>query len=206
MARVIRVAVIDDHPVTSAGVVAALSGADDIEIVGQAGSIGEINALVEATAPAVLLCDVQLGNERALHVPSMLAQPAPAVLFFSGYDYPSFTRAALDAGAAGYVLKSAPFEELLAAIRAVAKGGTAWESRHLQAARKAPRMPSERELEVLTLVAAGRSNAEIGSQLAIEERTVESHLRRLFVRYGASSRTELTAYSVRNGWVDLSGS
>jgi DNA-binding NarL/FixJ family response regulator len=201
----IKVAVVDDHPVASAGVVAALAEESDIEIVGRAASIGEIKALVEATAPDILLCDIQLGSERALHVPAMLAGPAPAVLFFTAYDYPSFMRAALDAGAAGYVLKSAPLEELVAAIHAVAAGGTAWESRRLRAAHKAPRMPSDREMEVLTLVAAGRSNAEIGSELGIEERTVESHLRRLFDRYGASSRTELAAYCVRNGWIDLSG-
>ncbi len=205
MARVIKVAIVDDHPVTSAGVAATLAEAGDIEIVGRAGAIGEIQGLVESAAPDILLCDIQLGDDRALGVPSMLAQPAPAVIFFTAYDYPSFMRTALDGGASGYVLKSAPPEELVAAIRAVAAGGTAWESRHLRAAHKAPRMPSDREMEVLALVAAGRSNAEIGSQLGIEERTVESHLRRLFDRYGASSRTELSAYCVRNGWIDLNG-
>ena len=205
MAGMIRVAVIDDHPVASAGVVAALAEAGDIEIVGRAAALDEIKGLVETTSPDVLLCDVQLGRERALRVPSMLTPPAPSVLFFTAYDYPSFIRSALDGGASGYVLKSAPLEELVAAIYAVARGGTAWDSRHLRDAHRAPRMPSEREMQVLASMAAGRSNAEIGTQLGIEERSVESHLRRLFNRYGVDSRTELAAFCVRNGWLDLRG-
>jgi DNA-binding NarL/FixJ family response regulator len=203
VARLIRVAILDDHPVAAAGVAGALVEAGDIEIVGRASSVGEVTGLVQATTPDVLLCDVQVGRERALRVPALLGPPPPAVLFFTSYDYPSFVRSALDAGAAGYVLKSVPLEELVAAIRAVAGGGSAWDAQHLRQAHLAPRTPSDRELEVVALVAAGRSNAEIGAQLGVDERTVESHLRRLFNRYGVNSRTELSAFCVRNGWIDL---
>lgn len=203
MARMIKVALVDDHPVATAGIAAALSEAGDIEIVGRASSLDDVSRLVSETAPDVLLCDIQVGRERALHVPELLGPPPPAVLFFTGYDYPSFVRAALDGGAAGYVLKSAPLEELLVAIRAVAGGGSHWDARHLRQARGAPRMPSDRELEVVVLVGAGRSNAEIGARLGIDERTVESHLRRLYDRYGVGSRTELSAFCVRSGWLDL---
>jgi DNA-binding NarL/FixJ family response regulator len=201
---VIRVMVVDDHPVAAAGVIAALAEAVDIEIAGVARTLAEVRPVVDAARPDVILCDIQLGTERALDLPSQLASPAPPVIFFTSYDYPSFVRAALDAGAAGFVVKSAPLAEIVAAIRSVAAGGTAYDSAHLRSARKAPRMPSGRELQVISLVARGSTNAEIGTLLGIDERTVESHLRRLFDRYGADSRTELTAYSVRAGWIDLS--
>jgi DNA-binding NarL/FixJ family response regulator len=204
VAWVIRLVVVDDHPVAAAGVMAALADAGDIETVGVARTLAEVGPVVEAARPDVILCDIQLGSERTLDLPRRLAPPAPPIIFFTSYDYPSFVRAALDSGAAGFVVKSAPLGEIVAAIRSVAAGGTAYDSLHLRNARKAPRMPSSRELQVISRVAAGSSNAEIGDALGIDERTVESHLRRLFDRYGADSRTELITYSVRAGWIDLS--
>ncbi len=200
----IRLFVVDDHPVAAAGVVAALEDAGDIEVAGTALTLAEAKSLIEATRPDVILCDIQLGNERAIDLPRQLSAPAPPIIFFTSFDYPSFVRAALDRGAAGFILKSAPLAEIVAAVRSVAAGGTAYDSDHLRKARKAPRMPSDRELEVISLVAAGNSNFQIGAALGIEERTVESHLRRMFDRYGADSRTELIAYSARAGWIDLS--
>jgi DNA-binding NarL/FixJ family response regulator len=203
MASVIRLVVVDDHPVVAAGLLAALTSAGDIEIAGAAATVAEARSVVSSVRPDVVLCDIQLGSERVLDIADHLAAPAPPIVFFTSYDYPSYVRAALDAGAAGYVLKTAPLAEIVSAIRAVAGGGTAYTSRHLRNARVAPRMPSGRELQVISLVARGSSNAEIGAALGIDERTVESHLRRLFDRYGADSRTELSTYSVRQGWIDL---
>ena len=200
----IRLVVVDDHPVSSAGVVAALTDAGDIEVAGMARTLDEIESVVAAARPDVILCDIQLGADRAIDLPRRLAQPAPPVIFFTSYDYPSFVRAALDNGAAGFLVKTAPLTEIVAAIRAVAGGGTAYGSRHLRDARNAEKMPSSRELEVISMVAAGSSNAEIGTALGIDERTVESHLRRLFDRYGTDSRTELITHCVRAGWIDLS--
>jgi DNA-binding NarL/FixJ family response regulator len=196
--------VVDDHPMTAAGVVAAIEEAGDIQVVGVATTLAEIAPTVEAAHPDVILCDIQLGNDRVIDLPRRLTAPAPPVIFFTSYDYPSFVRAALDAGAAGFVVKTAPVTEVVAAIRSVASGGTAYDSRHLRDASRAQRMPSKRELEVIALVAGGSSNAEIGTALGIDERTVESHLRRLFDRYGSDSRTELITFSVRAGWIDLS--
>ncbi len=200
----IRVMVVDDHPVASAGVVEALVKTGDIEVVGVAAALAEVEAMIATTCPDVILCDVQLGPERALDLPRKLQPPAPPVVFFTGYDYPSYVRAAMDAGAAGYLLKTAPLAEIVAAIRWVATGGSAYATRDLRGARAAPRMPSAREREVMALVAAGRTNAEIGATLGLSERTVESHLRRLFGRYGVESRLELTTFAMRLGWLDLS--
>ena len=200
----IRLMVVDDHPVSAAGVVAAITAGGDIEVTGMASTLGEIEAVVAEARPDVILCDIQLGPDRTIELPRRLPQPAPPIIFFTSYDYPSFVRAALDNGAAGFVLKTAPLGEIVAAIRSVAGGGTAYGSRHLKDAHKAERMPSARELQVISLVAAGRSNAEIGAGLKIDERTVESHLRRLFDRYDADSRTELITHCLRAGWIDLS--
>jgi DNA-binding NarL/FixJ family response regulator len=200
----IRLMVVDDHPVSSAGVAAALVESGGIEIVGIARSLAEIQPVVFETRPDVILCDIQLGNERALDVPRRLAEPAPPVVFFTSFDYPAYIRAALDAGAAGYLVKTAPLGDIVSAIRTVAAGGTAYAAVDLRQARGAPREPSNRELQVLRLVAVGRSNADIGAELAIDERTVESHMRRLFDRYGVDSRTELVAFCARAGWVDMS--
>jgi DNA-binding NarL/FixJ family response regulator len=91
--------------------------------------------------------------------------------------------------------------EILEAVRTVAGGGTAFSASMLRAIRSAPRRPSDREIEVLALVCAGASNDEVGAQLGVTEKTVESHLRRLFDRYGVLSRTELAVLSLREGWV-----
>jgi DNA-binding NarL/FixJ family response regulator len=200
----IRVLIVDDHPVTSAGVASALSDAG-IEIVGVADTLAAARTLIATLAPDVVLCDVQLGQERSLGLPREIDNPRPAILFFTSYDYPSFVRAALDGGAAGYMLKSAPIAEVVAAVGTVAAGGSMFAVRDIRSARRAPRIPSNRELEVIRLVALGRSNAVIGATLEIAERTVESHLRRLFSRYAVDSRTELTLISVRMGWIDLKG-
>ncbi|HEX7490962.1 MAG TPA: response regulator transcription factor [Candidatus Limnocylindrales bacterium] len=193
----------DDHPVIAAGLLAALADLGDFAVAGVASTIAGAVALVDTARPDVILCDIHLGPERGLDLPPRLTPPPPPIIFFTSYDYPSYVRAALDGGVAGYVLKSAPLGEVAAAIRTVAEGGTAYASRHLRNARTAPRIPSGRELEVISRVARGSSNSEIGVALKIDERTVESHLRRLFDRYSTDSRTELSTYCVRQGWIDL---
>jgi DNA-binding NarL/FixJ family response regulator len=199
----IRVMVVDDHPIVAAGLLAGLVGEGDIVIVGSAATIAQAQSLAQSASPDVILCDMQLGAERGMDLLRRLSGPVVPIIFFSSYDYPSYIRAALDGGAAGYVLKSAPLSEIAAAVRVVAGGGTAYAARHLRNARTAPRMPSGRELEVIALVARGSSNAEIGAALSIDERSVESHLRRLFDRYATDSRTELSTYATRQGWIDI---
>ena len=199
----IRVLVVDDHPVTARGVADALREAGNVEIVGVAETLDRARALIAELSPDVVLSDVQVGSERTLGLPRELHDPAPPILFFTSYDYPSFVRTALEGGGAGYVLKSAPIAEIVAAVRTVAGGGSMFAMRDLRNARRAPRMPTDRELEVIRRVALGQSNAEIGEALDIAERTVESHLRRLFSRYAVDSRTELTLTCARMGWIDL---
>jgi DNA-binding NarL/FixJ family response regulator len=126
----------------------------------------------------------------------------PRFLMLSAFDYPTLMRAAHERGARGYVIKTAELSEIVEGVREVANGGTAFSSSALRTIRSAPRRPSEREIEVLALVTAGAGNEEIARHLFLSLKTVESHLRRLFNRYGLMNRTELAVLAVREGWVE----
>ena len=205
MAGVIRVAVVDDHPATAEGLAALLAAEPDIAVVGTAADVAGAQALMRTASPDVVLCDIELaGGVRGfelLGAPRPHGASRPAVVFLSAYDYPAFYAAALERGAAGYLLKTAPVADVLRAVRTAAAGGTAFTRHDLRTARTALRHPSERELAVIGLIVAGRSNDEIAGQLAIGSRTVESHLRRLFERYAVYNRTELAMLAVQEGWL-----
>lgn len=212
LASAIRVGLVDDHPAILASIAAAIAGSPDLELIGTA---TEPNAAIRLGLEVdVLVCDVQLAGRaegldvlRALHDPSRsLEFRPPAVIFVSGFRQPSLLRAAVEQGAAGYVSKTAEVDEIVSAIRTVAHGGTVYAARDLRAVGAARRTPSAREVEVLELVRQGRTNAEIASSLALSEKTVESHLRRLFDRYAVLSRTELTVLAIEEGWVATQGS
>jgi DNA-binding NarL/FixJ family response regulator len=202
----IRLAIVDDHPAIIAAIEAAIRGRADLELVGSATTTEAGLDLVERTSPDVVVCDLWLDGEPAgLDVLTALTartRPAgPRVLVLSGFDQPSFLRAAFDGGAAGYLSKASPVEAIVEAILAVARGETRFPAVTLRALRDAPRRPSAREMGAIRLLARGASNDEIAVGLGISIKTVESHLRRLFGRYGVLSRTELAMLAVREGWV-----
>ncbi|HET6649126.1 MAG TPA: response regulator transcription factor [Candidatus Limnocylindria bacterium] len=192
----IRVAVVDDHPLVREGTAALVDRQEDMEIAGVAGSLDELRPILEAGSTDVLLLDLRLGQESGFELlRSDVAMPAVVVV--TSYDYPQYADAALRLGAAGFVVKTAPTAELLDAIRRAASGGLAFGVRPGGGVAL-----SAREREVLQLVVDGASNDEIGSRLGISSRTVESHLRRLFERFGVASRTELAARALREGWLE----
>jgi DNA-binding NarL/FixJ family response regulator len=193
---VIRVAVVDDHPLVREGTAALVARADDMEIAGVAGSLDELKPILE-TPVDVLLLDLRLGQESGFDLLREADAPMPAVVVLTSYDYPQYADAALRLGAAGFVVKTAPTAELLDAIRRAAAGGLAFGVRPGKGV-----MLSERERGVLRLVVDGASNDEIGARLGISSRTVESHLRRLFERLSVASRTELAARALREGWLE----
>ena len=205
----IRLAVVDDHPAIAAAIEAAIHDRDDIELVGTATSAASALELVERTAPDVVLCDLWLdGEPGGLDVLASLtaaeqrgSHSGPRVLVLSGFDQPSFLRAAFEGGAAGYLSKASPVEAIVDAILTVARGETTFPAVTLRALRDAPRRPSAREMGAIRLLARGASNDEIAVGLGISIKTVESHLRRLFGRYGVLSRTELAMLAVREGWL-----
>jgi DNA-binding NarL/FixJ family response regulator len=202
--HLIRVVVVDDHPVVREGTAALLARQAGLIIAGTAGSLEEARALLSDCAADVVLLDIRLGNESGLGLlgPDLGAAggPGPAIVVLTAYDYPRYADAALRLGAAGFVLKTAPISELVEAIRVAAAGGLAFRVRPNAGAIS---RVTEREREVVRLVVAGRTNDEIGLALGIGAKTVESHLRRLFERFGLASRTELAARALREGWLDV---
>jgi len=204
----IRVGIVDDHPTVLAAVAAAVEATDDLAVVGTARTSDD--ALRLAADVDVLVCDVQLDGHaeglrilEALHDPHTLADRSfrpPAVIVLSGFQQPSLVRAAIERGAAGFLDKSAELDDVIAAVRTVAAGGTVYTAAALQLSRTARRRPSDRELEVIAMVIGGSTNAEVASVLGLSERTVESHLRRLFDRYGLLSRVELVVLALDEGW------
>ncbi len=201
----IRVVLVDDHPAILDAVGAAVRSAPDLALAGTARSLDEARALLGgrgAAAADVVVTDVQLAGEaEGLRLLEAVGPEGPAILLLSSFDQPPLIRTAFERGAAGYLLKTSEVRDILAAIRTVAGGGTAFSASMLRAIRSAPRRPSDREIEVLSLVCDGASNDEVGAHLGVTEKTVESHLRRLFDRYGVLSRTELAVLALREGWV-----
>ena len=203
----IRVAIVDDHPALREGTAALLKREPDLEIVATVGSLAEIRALIDGEDPPdIVIQDIRLGEESGLRMltgeRSTGGRPDgshPAIILWTAYDYPQYAAFAHRAGAAGFVVKTAPTAELVEAIRRVAAGGLHFSSR--------PDLGtwslSSREREVLERVVEGRSNDEIGGDLGVTTRTVESHLTRLFERYGVHSRTELATRAIREGWLDV---
>jgi len=197
---VIRVAVVDDHPLVREGTAAIVARQDDMEIAGVAGSLEELRSMLEDSVD-VLLLDLRLGQDSGFDLlRTQTDAPMPAVVVLTSYDYPQYADAALRLGAAGFVVKTAPTAELLDAIRRAAGGGLAFGVRPGNGVAL-----SGREREVVRLVVDGASNDEIGARLGISSRTVESHLRRLFERLGVASRTELAARALREGWLEEVG-
>ena len=199
----IRLAVVDDHPAIASAIAAAAAERDDIDLVGRATTRDAAIALIEEVRPDVVLCDIWLGGEPSgLDLLRRLAPGgSPRILMLSGFEQASFLRAAFEGGAAGYLSKASELDAILEAVVAVAGGETRFPDVTLRALRDAPRRPSDREVEALRLLARGSSNDEIAVGLGISIKTVESHLRRLFGRYGVLSRTELALLAVREGWV-----
>lgn len=202
----VRVGIVDDHPVVGEGMAAVLRTQPGLDIVGVAVSLDAARhaGLTDAAAVDVLLLDIRLGTDSGLRLLSEAAirgnAPLPAVIVLTAYDYPQYAEAALSLGAAGFVLKTAPLTELVEAIRRVAAGGLAFAVRPRTSGRV---RLTAREHEVVRLVADGRSNDEIGATLRIGSKTVETHLSRVFERFGISSRAELAARAVREGWLDV---
>ena len=199
----IRVALVDDHPLVREGTAALLAREPDLEVIAVAGSLEEFREQAAADEVDVVLLDIRLGHESGLELLSHASSDAPhrpAIVVVTAYDYPQYVDAALRLGASGFVLKTAPISELLDAIRRAATGGMVF---GVRPSLGGPRPLSVREAEVVRLVADGRSNDEIGARLGIGAKTVETHLRRIFERYGVASRTELATRALREGWLEI---
>lgn len=201
-----RVLIVDDHSLVRTGIALLIGHQDDMEPVGQAGTAAEAIKLAGELSPDIILLDVTMPGGGGLEALPALATAAPAakVLMLSMHEDPDYVRAALGAGASGYVLKDAAFEELVDAIRKVADG-QAYVAPALGAKLAVHTEPdvddelSEREREVLGLLARGYTNQEIASRLFVSVRTVESHRAHILVKLRLSTRADLVNYALETG-------
>jgi DNA-binding NarL/FixJ family response regulator len=203
----IRVLLADDHPVVRTGLTGMLAGEAGLEIVGEAGSGEEAVAMARALRPDVILMDLRMpGGDGVTATRRIRAElPATAVLVLTTFDTDADILRAVEAGAAGYLLKDLPRADLAAAIRAAARGETvlapAVAGRLLTRMRdgSAGEGLSRRETAVLGLAARGLTNAEIGRELFISEATVKTHLMRASAKLGVSGRTATVARAMQLG-------
>ena len=199
----LRIVLVDDHPVVRAGLRALLESSDDLVVVGEASNAADAVRAVEAERPDVVLMDLSLGDGEGgiAATGSIRALPdPPAVLVLTTYDSESDILSALDAGAAGYLLKDSPPDQLFAGIHAVPRGEPALAPSVAallmrRASSPEPRM-TEREVEVFELLADGLGNRELAKALFVSEATVKSHLSHIYGKLGVDTRAGAVAAAI----------
>jgi two-component system response regulator NreC len=207
------VLIVDDHAVVRSGLRLVLEAEDGIEAVGEAGTARDAIFEARSVKPDVILLDVVMPDQSGLEIiPTLLKEnPDAKVLVLSMQDDPQYVREAFGAGASGYVLKEAADNEVVAAVREVAGGGryvhpelgarlVAAETEERRRAEEDPL--SERESEVLRLLALGHTNQEIAKQLFISVRTAETHRAHIMQKLRLSSRAELVRYALDRGLLE----
>jgi DNA-binding NarL/FixJ family response regulator len=204
----IRVMVVDDHPIVRQGLVSVLSDEDDLEVVGEAGSGREAVAHAARLRPDVVLLDLEMPDMDGIEaIPGLLAAaPGLGVLVFTAYDTDERVLGAVRAGARGYLLKGASADEIARGIRTVHAGGSYLEPRvasrviaEIASPRRTVLALSPRELEVLKLVAEGLPTKQIAASLSISERTVKFHVNSIFHKLGAENRAQAVALAAQRG-------
>jgi len=214
----IRILLVEDHVVVRQGTRQLLEHEQDLEVIGEAGDGEEAVRLASQLKPDVVIMDVAMpklsGIEATKQIKKLL--PLTIVLVLTGYDYDEYIFSLLEAGAAGYLLKSVSGDELVGAVRAVYAGEPVLHPvvlRRLMGRFSPPvagstltssvEVLSEREMEVLKVAAKGMSNKNIGKTLFISERTVQAHMRSIFNKLGVGSRSEAMLYGLKRGWFTL---
>jgi DNA-binding NarL/FixJ family response regulator len=212
----ISVLIVDDQRLVRSGFAVILGTEPGITVVGQAGDGEEAVALARQLAPSVVLLDIRMPNMDGLTAARLiLAETASSVLMLTTFDSDEYVYAALRAGASGFLLKDAPAEQLVGAVRSVAAGDALIDptitrrliTQFVQAARPHPVDPprlaalTPRERDVLRLVAQGRSNAEIAGDLVVEESTVKTHVSRILMKLDLRDRVQAVVVAYESGFV-----
>ena len=208
----IRVLLADDHVIVREGIHRLLESATDIEVVAEAGDGEEAQSLVQKHLPDVAVLDIQMPKASGIEVTRWLRSHLPqvGVLILTAYNDDPYVMAVLQAGANGYVLKTANSDDLIQAVRDVYEGKSALDpsitkklmSNLFRQADQKPAEPlTDRELDVLRMAAKGYTNKAIGIQLNISDRTVQGHLAHIFDKMHAASRTEAVMRAVSLGWI-----
>ncbi len=206
----VRIVLADDHAVVRSGLRLLLDSEADFEVVAEAGDVEAARRYVRGHRPAVLVLDLNMPGGSSLEaIPAIRAEsPVTQIVVLTMQEEPAFARHALGAGALGYVLKEAADDELVQAVRRAAVGETYLNPR--LGARLASESPSgrpddlsEREVDVLRLIALGHTNAESAEQLFLSVRTVETHRAHIQQKLSLSSRAELVRYALERGLLSV---
>jgi len=215
MAQTVRILIADDHPIVREGLATVLSQEDDIKVVGQASNGSEAVSKAKELHPDIILMDLQMPEMDGVEAMQRIKEEAPdiGIIILTTYDTDDYIFRGIEAGARAYLLKDSPPEEVLKAIRAVHKGESIIQprvaSRLLDRFSQLSRAPapeeglSQREIEVLQLIAKGAANKEIASQLFIGESTVKTHIIHIFNKLEVKDRTEAVTEAVRKGIIRL---
>ncbi len=210
----IRVILADDHTMVRQGIRQFLEESGLVTVVAEAADGREALRLIARERPDVAVLDIQMPGMTGVEVTREVRSHFPEVriLILTAYDDDPYIFALIRAGADGYILKSAPAEELVRAVQAVAEGQSALSP---EVARKLVRQMAaggptdqvealtDREIEILRLTARGLTNKEIGRELGISPRTVQGHLANIYGKLGVASRTEAVTESLRRGWIAI---
>ena len=214
--EVIRTLVVDDHPVVRYGVTHMLDAELDIDVVGELENLHGIGAALAELKPDVVLLDLELEEIHGVDALRQLREKAPEmnVIIYTSHDEEDRIIQAAELGVDGYLLKGCPKDEIISAIRSVHDGGTALDAsvaaklmHHMnrRSARNAEPVIrfSKRETQVLKLLAAGKTNRDIGETLFISESTVKFHVHAILSKLDASNRTEAVSIAASHGIIDL---
>jgi DNA-binding NarL/FixJ family response regulator len=205
---IIRTLIVDDHPVVRYGVKHILDSEPDIEVVGELDGIDGIETTLDRLYPHVVLLDLEMGDIQGAEALRQLRDVAPNVhvIVYTSHDEEEYIIRAAELGVNGYLLKGSPKEEIVSAVRCVNEGGTAIESavaaklmQHMNKRSTNARQPKQ----VLKLLAAGKTNSNIGTALFISESTVKFHVHSILSKMGATNRTEAVSIATRQGVITL---
>jgi two-component system, NarL family, response regulator DesR len=198
----IRCAIVDDHPMVTGGLAAALETVEDVAVVARGATIAEARELLGRDDLDVVLLDVRLEDGNGIQALAERGQRSrPGVLVISSFKTSQYVAAASRFGAAGFLLKTVPLPTLIEAIRTVAAGGSVFSHEQLQ---KGFVTFSPRERQVVQLATRGFSNKEIAARIGVSPKTVESHLSEIYDRFSiAGGRVELSLRAAEEGWLDI---
>ena len=198
MTRHLRLLLVDDHHIVRLGLRALLGAEPDLEVVGEAGAAAQAIELAERLRPDIILMDVRLPDQSGISACQRIRSlwPEIQVLILTSFADEALVLEAINAGAAGYVLKQVGSDDLVRAVRAIGQGDAVLAEREAQLT--AFRDLSEREVQVLAQLTEGKTNVEIAAVLMLSEKTVRNHVSAIFEKLGLTNRIEAATYAVRH--------